>query len=1201
MTIPLTGTNLIEASAGTGKTYNIAGLYLRLLLEKHLSVDQILVVTFTKAATQELQERIRTKLLTARQAFITGTCSDPAVLELITRMGTDPLAVERVQDALQEFDNAAIFTIHGLCQRLLVDHAFEMGGRFDTELMTEPASVITTVANDFWRRNLYQAAPEIVQYILRKSGSPIFFRGLIEKIWHPGLRVIPELDQPELSNLSEFRNRWSQIQFMWPDVRSEIGSLLANPGLSGTVYGSLKPDITNLDQTVRQIRMSLLLRQMDWFLSEKTPDLPLWNKFEYFTSAKIKSATRKGQDPVSHPFFDQCQILRKTADGLVKEMAAYWVCLKYKSLAFSERRLREIKSQQNVLFFDDLLTLVHQALAEPHGNSLGARIRRRYRAALVDEFQDTDQVQYEIFSRIFSDSTCPLFMIGDPKQAIYSFRGADVFSYFKAASQAHNRYTLRENYRSSPDLIQAVNTLFGNVKRPLIFEAIPFVSAKAGKPGQPKGGYGKGGLHIWHLASPKNQRITVKEVSTRAVRAVCTEITRLATDNGKPTQLGDIAILVRTNRQAVLVKSTLSDANIPAVIYSAGNVFDTTESDEIGRVLLSISNPSRVGILKAALTTDMMGWRIDAIDHQAGKADWLENRIARFKAYHQSWKQDGFITMFRRLLAAEHVRTRLLALPNGDRRLTNLLHLAEILHAAATEKNLGMAGLLKWFFQQAAPETPKQEIHQLRLESDDQAVKVITIHKSKGLEFPVVFCPFSWGSAQVAAEDFIFHDAQKEGRITLDLGSAHKENHWVQARNEQLAENLRLLYVAITRAAHRCYVVWPRTRTAGSSSLAYLIHGHDVANDLENTDDIAAELQRHFSNLDPDEYLADLQHLQQRSHGSIVVSPLPGKGVRRWAPKDVDPDRLQVRRFDRRLNKSWGITSYSSMVSHVRPDHELPDRDDVIGSDALNLEPGLVETSTHESGPEIPSLFLFPKGVTSGIFFHDVLENLDFSSFDKGIWQNLVRTKLSAYGFDSGWEPAVVTMLENLSGLVLSPQKAAFSLSAVDDSTRINEMSFYFPLKHVSPSTLTKIFRDFSDHAVLKDFPQTMERLTFSPVTGLMMGFLDVLFEHNGRYYIIDWKSNFIGGTADCYMKKRLNAEMRNRFYILQYHLYVLATHLHLKMRMPGYEYDNNFGGVFYIFLRGINAKMGSDYGVFEDRPDVELIDALEKVLVPNK
>ncbi len=477
---PLTGTNLIEASAGTGKTYTIAGLFLRLLLEKHLTVDQILVVTFTKAATEELKGRIRNKLLAARRAFTSGSCDDAAVAELVSGMDHAESALERIQDALRDFDSTAIFTIHGFCHRILTDHAFETGDRFDTELMTEPTSMLTSVSDDFWRRRFYKAAPELIQYALTKIRKPAFFYTLLQKARHPGIRVIPDPDEPEISHLAGFRDQLSQVRWMWPDVRTEIQEILKDPCLNSVVYGGFKEDKKAPGATVREIRVSALVKQMDRFVEEDSPDLPLWQGFERFTADKVESCVKKGHDPISHPFFLTCKTLKERADALSSELDAYLVYLKSECLKFGRKELLERKKRRNVQFFDDLLLMVQQALMEKQGNLLAARIRHRYRAALVDEFQDTDLVQYEIFTRIFSKKDHPLFMIGDPKQAIYSFRGADVFSYMKASSSAENRYTLFQNYRSTPDMITAVNTLFSNRVNPFIFEEIPF---EKGKPG----------------------------------------------------------------------------------------------------------------------------------------------------------------------------------------------------------------------------------------------------------------------------------------------------------------------------------------------------------------------------------------------------------------------------------------------------------------------------------------------------------------------------------------------------------------------------------------------------------------------------------------------------------------------------------------------------------------------------------------------
>ncbi len=1197
---PLAGTNLIEASAGTGKTYTIAGLFLRLLLEKNLTVDQILVVTFTKAATEELKGRIRNKLLEARRVFTSGSSGDTAVSELISGIDHAETALERIQDALRDFDSTAIYTIHGFCHRVLTDHAFETGDRFDTELMTEPTSMLISVSDDFWRRRFYKAAPELIQYALKKIKKPAFFYTLLQKARHPGIWVIPDPDEPEISHLEAFRDHLVQVRWMWPDVRIEIQEILKDPCLSSVVYGGFKEDKKAPGATVREIRVSALVKQMDRFVDEDSPDLPLWKGFEKFTADKVESCVKKGHESVSHPFFLKCRDLKKYASGLTAEMDAYLVYLKSECLKFGQKELLERKKRRNVQFFDDLLLLVQQALMEKQGNALAARIRHRYHAALVDEFQDTDLVQYEIFTRIFSKKDRPLFMIGDPKQAIYSFRGADVFSYMKASAHAENRYTLFHNYRSTPDMITAVNTIFSNMTRPFIFEEIPYEKGKPGNKPTSDASTKGAPFHIWFLSPKEGRSMTVQDATHSIVHAVTGEITQLIANPAGKVNPGDIAVLVRTNKQAVLAKESLSSARIPAVIYSAGNVMDSSESHEIAQILLGILNPVKEGTLKAALSTDTMGATVASLDPGQMEDSWWENRIEAFMGYHRLWHDSGFMPMFRHFMNVEGVRARLLSLPNGERRLTNVLHLSEILHTASMEKKLGMTGLLKWFFVQKDPDTPRQEVHQLRLESDEDAVKVITIHKSKGLEFPIVFCPFGWGQSQVPGDDFTFHDMDADRRITLDLGSKEMEDHRVMAQNELLAENLRLLYVAVTRAIERCYLVWPRIRYTKTSAPAYLFHGLGPESFIDTSENLIVKLRDAVSGVDSKTFINDMQRLERNSEGSIAVSPLPDNEIPAVAQSIQGRKYLKVRTFSRSIDRRWRVSSYSSLVSGRTPDHELPDRDELPGlqdhDGVKSVEDALGDTGT----PGERSIFSFPKGAASGIFFHDILEHLDFTNESLKYRQDLVLSKLSGYGFDPSWVDVIVRMLENLSAVTLSLDAAAFSLSSVDNAQRINEMAFYFPLQNLSRAILKQIFDDFSDQDVLKGFPEKMEQLTFSPVKGLMKGYLDVLFQHEGRYFVVDWKSNFLGATLENYQKSLLNAEMQKSFYVLQYHLYVLATHLHLKMKLPGYVYERDFGGAFYIFLRGVDATSGPGYGIFEDRPDIRLVDALGKALIPN-
>ncbi len=1199
LTSPLGGINLIEASAGTGKTYTIAGLFLRLLLEKRLTVDQILVVTFTKAATEELKGRIRNKLLEARRALTSGSSGDAAVLELVSGMDHAEAALERVQDALRDFDSSAIFTIHGFCHRILTDHTFETGERFDTELMTEPAPMLTSVADDFWRRHFYKAAPELIQYALKKIKHPEFYSALLQKARQPGIRITPDSDEPEMSHLKTYKQGLSQLRSMWPDARKKIREILKSPCLSSVVYGGFKEDKKNPGTTVRENRVSAMITQMDRFLEHNGQDLPLWKGFEKFTAHKIEACVNKGHGSISNPFFTACNDLKKEAESLTAEMEAYLVYLKSKCLKWGHKELRTAKKHRNVQFYDDLLLMVQQALMERKGHGLASKIRQQYRAALVDEFQDTDLIQYEIFTRIFSQKDRPLFMIGDPKQAIYSFRGADVFSYMKASTRAENRFTLFQNYRSTPAMITAVNTLFSNMRKPFIFEEIPFEKGKPGKKPAPAKDVQEAPFRIWFLSPQGGGSMTVQDATRAIVKSVTGEIARLIATSSEMVNPGDVAVLVRTNKQALMAKESLAKAMIPAVIYSAGNVMDSSESDEIALILLAISNPVKEGTLKAALSTDMMGIAASSLDPAQMADGWWDNRIEAFMGYHRLWNDSGFMPMFRRFMNLEGLRERLLSLSNGERRLTNVLHLSEILHKASMDQQLGLSGLLKWFFVQKDPDTPRQEIHQLRLESDAEAVKVITIHKSKGLEFPIVFCPFAWGHSQVSGDDFTFHDMDAHRRITLDLGSMEMENHRVMAQNELLAENLRLLYVAVTRAIERCYLVWPKIRYTETSALAYLFHGLGPASSSGLEENLIVRLRDTFSGMNPQTFLKDIQRLALNSQGSIVVSALPADEIPAVVKAIPDRKKLQLRTFSRSIDRRWRVSSYSSIVSGRSPDQELPDRDELPG--ILDHEgPRQIEDTAGDSGPGEPSIFSFPKGAASGIFFHDILEHLDFSNQDLTYRQALVRSKLSAYGFDPSWADVLVLMLENLSTVTLSPESADFSLSAVDNAQRVNEMAFYFPLKKLTRGALIQIFSKFSQLPLLKGFPEKMARLTFSPAKGLMKGYLDVLFAHDDRFYVLDWKSNFLGPTLESYKRSVLNTEMQNAFYVLQYHLYVLATHLHLKMKLPGYVYERDFGGVFYLFLRGIDATRGPGYGIFEDRPDIRLVDALGKSLIPD-
>ncbi|MCU0558864.1 MAG: exodeoxyribonuclease V subunit beta [Desulfobacterales bacterium] len=1182
---PLEGVGLIEAAAGTGKTHTIEGLFIRLALESGLPVEQILVVTFTRAATAELRDRIYRRLVTARDVLDGAPAGDDELLAHLAAEHPDPPAARRLlHQALVDFDRAGIFTIHGFCQRVLHDNAFETQSPFSTRMIEDQERILAEVVDDFWRRQVTLAPPEFIRFARAQMDSPEDLRDLARASIAAEFSVTPPSHGPGLSPraVAAFRDRLKGLQAIWPGGREEAGHILLAAALNARIYGATAAEAPGAPAG-RQRKITELLETLDAYTMGQLPAYPPPAALERLSSATLARHTRARHPAPGHPLFDACELLQRARVDLDRQMRAHLLHVKSTLLGFVRTELERRKAERGLISYDDLLRRLAQALDRQPAAALVAAVRRRYRAALVDEFQDTDELQYRVFSKLFGAPGQLLFMIGDPKQAIYGFRGADIFSYLRAARDAKARYTLTTNWRSAPGLVQAVNTLFSRAPAPFLFPRIGFIPGRSARGDLRRPGPA---LELWYLDARRRQDgngpMSKAQAQRLIARAVTGEI-RAATAGGALTgRTGEIAVLVRTNREARLMKEHFAAAGVPSVLYSTADVFESPEAADLATVLASVAEPHSPGRLKSALSSRLLGLTAGALaGDEATSAVW-EERIRRHWEYLNLWREQGFMPMFRQLLARETVRERLLSWPDGERRLTNVLHLAELLHRAAADTQLGVSGLLKWFIRQVGGAADRSEEHQLRLESDARAVKIVTIHRSKGLEYPVVYCPFTWAASAVRGDDFFFHDPRHDFQLTADLSGERESPNRRSARNEALSENLRMLYVALTRARERCTLVWGRINTAESSALAYLLRATEAPTGADGAADWVEHLKAEFKTTDDAQWRERLEALADASGGSIRVRALPDPAPigTRESPAPAAPP--VCRTFAGRIDASWRITSYSALAAGAGGTADRADPAAAAGDDA-----GAAAASP--SG-----LHGFPAGARSGNFFHALLEAVDFTGSDAAA---VVAQKLSEFGFDPCWTEPVSALVQDLAAVALEAAEFPLRLGEVAPERCIREMEFYFPLHPVDPARLEDLLAPGRPAAEPSD---ELPPLQFAPTQGFMRGFIDLVCEHRGRFYLIDWKSNRLGADTDAYRRERLGRAMQAHRYDLQIHLYSLALHQLLRQRLPDYLYERDFGGAIYVFLRGVNRELAPDAGIYTQRPERGLIDTLGRALIPS-
>jgi exodeoxyribonuclease V beta subunit len=1195
---PLRGSRLIEASAGTGKTFTISALYLRLVLGhggeggfgRELLPPDILVVTFTDAATQELRDRIRARLVQAARAFrgeLSG--SDPILEGLLADI--DPVehagCARKLDIAAQWMDQAAVSTIHSWCQRMLREHAFDSGSLFEQSLETDQSDLLAEVVRDYWRQHCYTLKDQALHWVSDNWQNPDELgrqvRRWLDQHTQPEQSCLQTLlDEPlqqAVEALERIRQPWlgwlDDLQYFF-DTACEAGHFNGN---------KLKPSIyqPRLDQ----------LRA--WCQGTGELDFSKDN-FKRFSHEGLQDACKKGAvlqiGAAVNAALDDMATLQQRLAALPCPAAA---ALQHAACWISQRFEAE-KRRRAQMGFDDMLTRLDAALQGMNGERLAEVIRRQFPVAMIDEFQDTDPLQYRIFDSIYrvqsnQDDTA-LLLIGDPKQAIYSFRGADIFTYLKARLATQGRHEhLDTNFRSSEAMVEAVNRVFTQAEaswdggaflfREQENDPLPFhsVLARGRKEVWTRSGSPAPALTAWHI---EGDAALSGEMYRREMAARCAShmvellqagqqgTAGFRNDRGEltPVRPADMAVLVRTGREAQAIREALARRGVRSVYLSdKDSVLTSMEAQDVLRWLRACADPTSDRLLRAALASPTLGLGWAELEQLNRDERLWERWVDQFRLYRQIWLRQGVLPMLHRLLHDFRLPARLVEQGDGERRLTNLLHLAELLQRAARELD-GEQALIRHVAEQlrrARTGNGGGDETILRLESDADLVKVVTIHKSKGLEYPLVFLPFIAHSRPVKGKEPVrLHDGERARWILQPT-----EEQVAQADRERLGEDLRLLYVALTRAQHACWLGLADLKTGqGSRSV---LHHSAVAWLLAGGEPLPAPaaLSAWLARWSPGDGVVAVESAPQ-INALVYQPPVPGNTV------------LSARVPQHAAFESWWIGSYSALaVGSEAPDSPLSGQlnDDERSHRFLPLKAG-----------ETPSIHRFPRGPQPGTFLHGLLELAGREGFATLADPSVARERLAPRCHRRGWTEWSECLSQWLNGLLRRPGLVPGSSLALVDLPIAGyqvEMEFLFAARAVE---VLRIDQLVSVHTLAG---QPRAPLLRDRLNGLFKGFIDLVFEHEGRYYVVDYKSNWLGADAASYTSEAMGAAVLEHRYDLQYVLYLLALHRQLRARLPDYDYDRHVGGALFWFIRGVEADGA---GIWHERPPRELIARLDRL-----
>lgn len=1112
--VTLSGSNLIEASAGTGKTYSIAILVLRLLLEKKIPITEILMVTFTKAAVAELEERIRKFLRSANRCANGEEIEDSLIKNLVHKAienNNQEEVIRLLKLAVINLDEVSVLTIHSFCQQTLNEFAFETNQLFSAELVQDTSLIIEEELQKFWRKNITSIRLELLNILLEQGLSQNEIQGIVKEFLNGKVYYSFDKNEQYTFNLDKQNTFFEQIE---------------------TTKEKAEKYLDEMIQYVNKNRDELA-KKCESNNNARNGFLHLLDKPKYFIDEVRERSDKQYVQKLFSNILEMMEEYAKAKEAYELQIQGCKYYLYSFAIQEISKGVHQYKIFHNQLSFDDLISNLHQALVQRENPALETALRNKYKAVFIDEFQDTDKTQYEIFKKAFQGNSI-LFYIGDPKQSIYAWRKADIATYFKARNDVDFLYGMNINYRSTADLIEAMNQFFlptdsfdtfyyGNADEKISYFPVeaPATDSK--------------GFLVFN--NEKVAPITFFEQRNKAAIAqnVADQTLDLLTNAAhgivdgktnikKQIRPSDIGILVRSKKDGSDIKIALAHLGIPAVTVTDAKVLQSDEATQLLYVLEAILNNTRSKVNRA-LMSSFTNWSIEEILKLNE-----EKVIQQFREYKEKWNAHGVYAAMMDFISDFEVQQKLLErhTENGERIITNLFQLLEILYKTEHRQHLNSIELIDWLKRNIQnPDSSDDEAEQ-RIENDEDAVKIVTIHSSKGLQYNIVMAP---------SLDFVPNDQRNVLSFRDEESGVYKVAQRKQLTDAQLnnyleqdeQENRRLLYVTITRAVYKCFIFKNTSSKSNNSTLSAFYKSLTFESLIQRGD-------------------PEYDH-----EGFFYIVPQKGK-----------QEALVANHFHLTEN-NWIRMSYSLLAAKMEWQFKERYSGEKEGYDAFIFS----ELS---------------RGTKTGNFLHFIFENIDFTKSEN--WTYPVKKAMKRFvpNASEPFEENILEMLQQVLNAKLQAGENSFKLSSIAPEFCIHELEFDFPVAAFTLETLSN----------LRTSGIAITDKIWGQIEGIMNGKIDLFFQHQGKYFVLDWKSTYLGPMIEDYNFESLTDAMEEHNYHLQYLIYTLAVKKYLKSRISNFDYDRDFGGVFYLFVRGMRYENGSGFLYF--KPEISQINQLEKL-----